>query len=88
VLRKEDAELITGQGRYIDDVVLPGMLHLAFVRSPHAHAQLRGIDKARALEVDGVVAVLTADDLAFQAGVPTASNPTQKESQPGRWPLV
>ena len=88
VLRKEDAELITGQGRYVDDVVLPGMLYLAFVRSPYAHAQLRGIDKARALGVDGVVAVLTADDLEFQAGVPTASNPMQKESQPGRWPLV
>ena len=44
VLRKEDPALLTGKGRYVDDVKLPGMLHAAFVRSPFAHAQINGID--------------------------------------------
>src|SRR5215210_6804217 len=72
-LRKEDAEFITGQGRYIDDVALPGMHFIAFVRSPHAHAEIRGVDPAPALELPGVVAVFTHEDLAFAGGVPTAS---------------
>ncbi|MBA2476111.1 MAG: molybdopterin-dependent oxidoreductase, partial [Actinobacteria bacterium] len=88
VLRKEDAELITGQGRFVDDIVLPGMLHLGFVRSTLAHAEIRGIDTAAALELPGVVAVFTADDLAFQGGVPCASNPTGDAVQPERPPLA
>src|SRR5690349_21976987 len=87
-LRKEDAELITGQGRYVDDVKLPGMLHLAFVRSQVAHGKLGDVDTAAALAVPGVVAVYTADDLEFQAGVPCGSNPTGDAVQPERWPLA
>ncbi len=61
--RKEDARFIRGQGTYVDDIKLPGMLFGALVRSPYAHARIKRIDKARALAVPGVVAVLVADDL-------------------------
>lgn len=62
-LRKEDARFIRGQGTYVDDVKLPGMLFGAIVRSPYAHANIKSINKTRALAVPGVVAVLVADDL-------------------------
>ena len=62
-LRKEDARFIRGRGTYVDDIKLPGMLFGAMVRSPYAHARIKSIDKAKALAVPGVVAVLTADDL-------------------------
>src|SRR5262249_40142467 len=64
VLRKEDQRLITGQGRYTDDVVLPRQAYAAIVRSPHAHARIRGVDTTRARAVKGVIAVLTGADLA------------------------
>ena len=63
VARLEDAALLLGRGRYVDDIHLPGMLHAAFVRSPHAHAAIRGIDKTAALATRGVRAVLTLADL-------------------------
>jgi carbon-monoxide dehydrogenase large subunit len=63
LLRKEDARFIRGQGSYVDDVKLPGMLFGALVRSPYAHARIKSIDKSKALASPGVVAVLTADDL-------------------------
>src|SRR6201987_539573 len=63
MLRREDARFIRGQGTYIDDIQLPGMLFGAIVRSPYAHARITSIDKGRALATPGVVAVLTADDL-------------------------
>ena len=62
--RKEDYRLLTGQGRYVDDVEVPGALHACFVRSPHAHARILGIDTAAALAMPGVVAVYTGQDLA------------------------
>ncbi len=64
VKRKEDARFIRGEGRYVDDIQLEGMLYLSLVRSPYAHARIEGIDTSKAMEVDGVVAVLTAEDLA------------------------
>ena len=63
MLRREDARFIRGQGTYIDDIKLEGMLFGAIVRSPYAHARITAIDKARALAMPGVVAVLTAEDL-------------------------
>ncbi len=63
VPRLEDIAFLRGQGRYVDDIRLPGMLHAAFVRSPHAHAAIRGIDKSAALASPGVRAVLTLEDL-------------------------
>ena len=62
-LRKEDARFIQGKGNYVDDIKLPGMLHMAIVRAPLAHARIRSIDKTEALKVPGVIAVLTAEDL-------------------------
>lgn len=66
VPRKEDRRLVSGQGRYVSDLELPRMLHVAFVRSPHARARVRAIDARAALAAGGVVAVATGadDDLA------------------------
>jgi carbon-monoxide dehydrogenase large subunit len=63
VARLEDPALLTGRGRFVDDLKFPGMLHACFVRSPHAHARIRGIDCFAALGLPGVAAVLTAADL-------------------------
>jgi carbon-monoxide dehydrogenase large subunit len=62
--RIEDRPLLTGQGRYVDDIAFPGLLHAAFVRSPHPHALIRGVDAGAALALPGVHAVLTLDDLS------------------------
>jgi carbon-monoxide dehydrogenase large subunit len=64
VPRKEDFRLLTGRGRYVSDLVLPGMLHAAFVRSPYAHATITGVSTAAALALPGVAAVLGPDDPA------------------------
>lgn len=61
--RVEDARFTRGQGNYVDDIKLPGMLFGDFVRSSHGHARIRGINKDAAMAVPGVVAVLTAEDL-------------------------
>ncbi|OGL10887.1 MAG: hypothetical protein A3I17_08395 [Candidatus Rokubacteria bacterium RIFCSPLOWO2_02_FULL_72_37] len=60
--RKEDWRFLTGRGRYVDDLWLAGLAHLALVRSPHAHARVLGIDARRALRRQGVLAVLTVKD--------------------------
>ena len=62
--RIEDPPLLTGRGRFVDDIQLPGLLHVAFVRSPEAHAAIRSIEVAAARALSGVHAVLTLDDLA------------------------
>ena len=62
--RKEDARLLTGRGRYIDDIEFTHALHACFVRSPHAHARINSIDTAAAMALPGVVAVYTGRDLA------------------------
>jgi carbon-monoxide dehydrogenase large subunit len=62
--RVEDARFTQGKGNYVDDIKLPGMLHGDFVRSPYAHARVLSINKEAALALPGVVAVLTAEDLA------------------------
>jgi carbon-monoxide dehydrogenase large subunit len=63
VKRKEDPRFIRGQGEYIDDVNLPGQLWLDIVRSPYAHATIKGIDASEALKIPGVLAVITGADL-------------------------
>ncbi len=90
VLRKEDPELITGQGRYTDDLVLPGMLHMVVVRSPFAHARIKGIDASKALAMDGVVAVFTGRDLAGDWAGPLlmAWPVTEDIKNPPHWPLT
>jgi carbon-monoxide dehydrogenase large subunit len=64
IKRKEDPRFIRGQGNYVDDVTLPGMLHMDIVRSPFAHARLKKIDSSAALKVPGVLAVITGETLA------------------------
>src|SRR5215831_19581449 len=63
VKRREDPRFLRGEGRFIDDVVVPGMLHAAFVGSPHAHALVRKIHTEAAAAAPGVVRVLTFRDL-------------------------
>ena len=75
VRRKEDARLLTGAGRFGDDVALPGQAHAAFVRSPYAHARIRGIDGAAALAAPGVLAVLTGADAAADGLQPIPHRP-------------
>jgi carbon-monoxide dehydrogenase large subunit len=77
--RKEDARFIRGKGTYLDDITLPGMLHGAILRSPFAHAKINSIDTSAALELPGVVAVMTAKDLEALglAWMPTISYDTQ-----------
>ena len=80
VKRKEDPRLITGSSVYVDDLNLPGMVHLAIVRSPHPHANITGIDTSEALTMPGVVAVVTAQDLA---GVLKDKYPVEEYEGPG-----
>jgi aerobic carbon-monoxide dehydrogenase large subunit len=77
--RKEDARFIRGQGTYLDDIRLPGMLHGAILRSPYAHAKILSIDTSEALALPGVAAVVTAKDLETLglAWMPTISYDTQ-----------
>lgn len=66
--RKEDPKLITGNGYFSDDIQLPGMLHAAILRSPHAHAKIKSIDVEKALKSPGVVAIYTGKDLEGKIG--------------------
>jgi carbon-monoxide dehydrogenase large subunit len=68
IRRKEDPRLITGRGTYVDDVKLIGLLHMALVRSPHAHAKIKKINVTKAANHPGVVAVFTGADLQGQLG--------------------
>ncbi|MFN8493929.1 MAG: xanthine dehydrogenase family protein molybdopterin-binding subunit [Caldilineaceae bacterium] len=63
IKRNEDPRLLTGQALFTDDVHLPNLLHVAFLRSVYAHARIRSIDVSAALDIPGVVAIYTADDL-------------------------
>ncbi|HMO00334.1 MAG TPA: aerobic carbon-monoxide dehydrogenase large subunit [Miltoncostaeaceae bacterium] len=77
--RVEDARFIRGRGNYVDDLQLPGMLHMAILRSPLPHARINGIDTSRASALPGVVAVVTGDLMAQHnlAWMPTLSGDTQ-----------
>src|SRR5438876_9812740 len=93
VVRKEDRRFITGKGRYVDDIKLLGMTHAHFIRSPHAHARVKGIDSAAAMQMPGVIAVLTGkqivDDKVGNLICGWAS--TSKDGTPmktGAWPAM
>jgi aerobic carbon-monoxide dehydrogenase large subunit len=99
ILRKEDPELLTGQGRYVDDIALPGMLWLSFVRSPVAHATIANLDTTAAKQLPGVVAVFTGQELAeeWAAAMPCAwpianrtlpEEPTDDARVPDHWPVA
>jgi aerobic carbon-monoxide dehydrogenase large subunit len=79
VRRVEDDRFIRGAGTYIEDIRLPGMLHMALLRSPFAHAKINGIDASRAQALPGVVAVVTGELMAQHnlAWMPTLSGDTQ-----------
>jgi carbon-monoxide dehydrogenase large subunit len=79
VKRKEDDRLIRGKGTFIDDVKLPGMLHMAILRSPFAHATIKSIDTSKASAAPGVIAVVTGELMAQHnlAWMPTMSYDTQ-----------
>jgi aerobic carbon-monoxide dehydrogenase large subunit len=74
VKRKEDAALLTGCANWVDNITLPGMVWMAVVRSPYAHARVKGVDLAAARATDGVVAAFSGADLAddWKAGMPCA----------------
>jgi aerobic carbon-monoxide dehydrogenase large subunit len=76
--RREDAPILTGEARYVDDLQAPGALHIEVVRSPHAHARVTSIDGSGALAMPGVVAVFTGPDLAGEWAGP----------MPCAWPVV
>jgi aerobic carbon-monoxide dehydrogenase large subunit len=71
--RREDFKLLTGRGRYVDDIKIQGMLHMAVLRSPHAHADIKRIDITKAASAPGVRLVLSGKDLAGKIG-PIAPN--------------
>ncbi|HSS94449.1 MAG TPA: carbon monoxide dehydrogenase, partial [Candidatus Dormibacteraeota bacterium] len=79
IKRKEDGRFLRGKGNYVDDYVLPGMLHMAILRSPHAHARIKSIDTSAAGAKPGVIAVVTGELMAQHklAWMPTLSGDTQ-----------
>jgi len=88
-LRKEDPRLVTGQTLWTDNIQLPGMLHVAVLRSPHAHARITGIDVSPARQRDGVIAAFSGADLADQWGsLPTAWTVSEDLVTPDHLPLA
>jgi carbon-monoxide dehydrogenase large subunit len=88
--RKEDAALLTGLAKYIDDMSVPGMVWMALVRSPYAHARIRSVDVSGALAHRDVIAAFSGEDLAdeWQASLPCAWLPTEDTKQPNHGPLT
>ncbi len=87
--RKEDQRLITGRSRYTDNMVLPGMLHLALLRSPFAHATITSINVDEAKQSPGVVTVLTGKDVADEQGsIPSAWPVTPDQKAPPYLPIA
>lgn len=83
IRRLEDEALLTGRGRYVDDIELPDMLHAVFVRSPYAHARIKGIDASFAKGATGVQAVITWADLPAsvrEKRLPAIPNPSVKQN--------
>src|SRR5215813_4363572 len=81
--RKEDPRLVCGTSTYVDDVVLPGMLHMAVARSIHGHARIRHVDVSTAQRLPGVVAVVTGEEAAAHCGpLPCAASiPNMKKAE-------
>src|ERR1041385_2932630 len=79
IKRKEDGRFLRGKGNYLDDIELPGMLHMAIPRRPHAHAPSKSVEHAEASKMPGVIAVVTGELMAQHklAWMPTLSYDTQ-----------
>ena len=90
VPRREDRKLLTGQGSFVDNLTLPGMLWMALVRSPYPHARIVGVDVAAAAGAPGVVAAYSGHDLAEEWGgsLPCAWPVTEDIEMPPHWPLA
>ncbi|MFA0757012.1 MAG: hypothetical protein YPKNTGVA_002753 [Candidatus Fervidibacter sp.] len=87
--RVEDPRLITGEGRYVDDVQLPRMCYAAILRSPYAHARIRHIDVSKALQTPGVVTVITGKDILGKIGpLPCAAHPVPEMKMPTHYALA
>ena len=82
--RKEDYRLTTGKGQYFADMVVPGALHLVFVRSKHAHARIKRIDISAAKAIPGVVAVVTGEDI--RGAIKSLPQPVVVPALPARYP--
>src|SRR4051794_36243299 len=82
--RLEDQRFLTGTGHYVDDEAEPGLLHAAFLRSPHGHAEIRGIDVSAARRAPGVVAVFTGEDwqAAGLKGIPVRPSINHPDGAP------
>src|SRR5260370_20681911 len=87
---REDPELITGTGGFVDDLPQTGLLHLHVVRSTQAHAGIVGIETSRAREADGVVAIFTGKDLRpdFQAPLPVTTSFVPEKKVPSQFPIA
>ena len=88
IKRFEDHRLLTGQSSYVDDMTRPGMLHALIIRSPHGHARIRSIDVSAALDLPGVAAVVTAQDMEEIAQLPTRESADADELNPPRHPAL
>jgi aerobic carbon-monoxide dehydrogenase large subunit len=88
VPRKEDAEFLTGQARYTDDLALPGMLWMSVVRSPFAHARIKDVDVSKALAMPGVVAAFAGRELEWAGPLLMAWPVTEDINNPDHWPLT
>ncbi|MBI4466365.1 MAG: xanthine dehydrogenase family protein molybdopterin-binding subunit [Acidobacteria bacterium] len=86
--RKEDPRLIQGLGHYVDDLSLPGQLYAAILRSPHAHARLRKIDRSAAERAAGVVAVITGEDIRGVLGTIPVAAALPELKVPPHYPLA
>ncbi len=87
-LRKEDRRLLTGRGRYVADVVLPGAYHMAVLRSPHGHARIVQLDVSRARALEGVLAAVTHSDLDGAKKIPTRIGPSASTAAAGLQPIL
>ena len=87
IVRVEDAALVSGRGRFLGDVALPGTLAAAFVRSPHAHARVLEVDVSAAIAQRGVVAALSGRDLAHETK-PIRVRMTHPGYRPTEWPVL
>jgi aerobic carbon-monoxide dehydrogenase large subunit len=88
VLRKEDPEFLTGRARYTDDLSVPGMLWMAVVRSPFAHARIRSVDLSKATAMDGVVAAFAGRDFEWAGPLLMAWPVTEDINSPPHHPLA
>ncbi len=88
LLRKEDRRFLSGRGNYVSDITRPNMTWAVFARSPHAHAKILRIDTKAALAIDGVVTILTGEDLKTDGvgGIPCGWGITSKDGQPMKEP--